>query len=524
MGYHRHFSTRQTPQSQPIPGSTQVANSAGGYSWAVDQWKQLDRFLILGAEGGTYYITEQKLTIENANAVLACIKSDGARAVARIVEISDAGRAPKNNPALFALAMASALGDRKTRSLAYESLPKVVRIGTHLFQFLTYRQAFGGWSAGLRRAVSRWYNDRNADSLAYQMVKYRQRDGWEHRDVLRLSHPKPATDTHNALYRWATKDEAAGVPRLVEGFLLAEKAENEKAIINLITDYKLTWEMVPTQYLGSARVWDALLPNLPLTATIRNLGRMTTNGLLAPMSDAVRAVVAKVTDQDYITKSRIHPLNVLVALRTYTKGSGFRGSLAWKPVGQITDALDEAFYLSFGNVTPTGKRLMLGIDVSGSMTSLINNLPITCREAAAAMAMVTARTERDYVFLGFAHKLVQLNITPRQRLDDVIRTVYRSDFGGTDCALPMLAALEIKMPIDGFLVYTDNETWFGRIHPTQALNEYRNKMNIPARLAVVAMTANRFSIADPNDAGMLDVAGFDTATPQVISDFVAGNI
>jgi 60 kDa SS-A/Ro ribonucleoprotein len=29
----------------------------------------------------------------------------------------------------------------------------------------------------------------------------------------------------------------------------------------------------------------------------------------------------------------------------------------------------------------------------------------------------------------------------------------------------------------------------------------------------------RFSIADPNDAGMLDVVGFDTAIPSVISDF-----
>ena len=33
--------------------------------------------------------------------------------------------------------------------------------------------------------------------------------------------------------------------------------------------------------------------------------------------------------------------------------------------------------------------------------------------------------------------------------------------------------------------------------------------------------ANGFTIADPNDAGMLDVVGFDTATPQVISDFAA---
>src|SRR5581483_7315445 len=107
----KYFSTKKTSQSQPIPGTDQVRNSAGGYAWAVDDWKRLDRFLILGSEGGSYYASEQKLTVENAEAVRRCIAADGARVVARIVEISDAGRAPKNDPALFALAMAAGLGD-----------------------------------------------------------------------------------------------------------------------------------------------------------------------------------------------------------------------------------------------------------------------------------------------------------------------------------------------------------------------------------------------------------------------------
>jgi 60 kDa SS-A/Ro ribonucleoprotein len=41
---------------------------------------------------------------------------------------------------------------------------------------------------------------------------------------------------------------------------------------------------------------------------------------------------------------------------------------------------------------------------------------------------------------------------------------------------------------------------------------------------VVGMVANRFSIADPSDAGMLDVLGFDTATPDVIGAFARGEI
>jgi 60 kDa SS-A/Ro ribonucleoprotein len=46
-------------------------------------------------------------------------------------------------------------------------------------------------------------------------------------------------------------------------------------------------------------------------------------------------------------------------------------------------------------------------------------------------------------------------------------------------------------------------------------------MGIPAKLAVIGMMANKFSIADPKDRGMLDVVGFDTAVPSVLADFAA---
>jgi 60 kDa SS-A/Ro ribonucleoprotein len=122
--------------------------------------------------------------------------------------------------------------------------------------------------------------------------------------------------------------------------------------------------------------------------------------------------------------------------------------------------------------------------------------------------------------MGFSHKLVKVDISPRQRLDDAVKTVAAIPMGGTDCALPMVWALENKVKADAFIVYTDSETWFGKIHPVEALRQYRDKMGIAAKLIVVGMVSNGFTVADPDDGGMLDVVGFDTATPSVISDFV----
>ena len=126
------------PQKAPIPGSGQVANSAGGFAWSVDDWTRLRRFLILGSEGGSYYASEWKLTRENAQAVERCVREDGKRAVEEIVRVSREGRAPKNDPALFALAMAAGVGDEVTRKAALAALSQVARTGTHLFQFASF--------------------------------------------------------------------------------------------------------------------------------------------------------------------------------------------------------------------------------------------------------------------------------------------------------------------------------------------------------------------------------------------------
>lgn len=510
--------------------------------------------------------------------------------------------------------MAAGMGDVPTRQAALAALPKVARIGTHLFTFLDAVQNFRGWGRSLRRAVGQWYNGKDPDALAYQLLKYRQRNGWSHRDALRLASPKPATPAHGALYRWVVANgdltareiarqerpdgpmvtksydaiDRAHLPALVHlldevhGRLLAlQQAEAaycqaqsnsalqlhlsdllsfkqqqilgiknaadrlqeaqqtihaaKSLLLNSINQAEkvevktkrtanqamptLSWEMLPTEMLGDPRVWEALLPQLPMTALLRNLARMTANGVIAPASAAARLVTERLTDETRLRQARIHPIAILGALMTYRQGHGMRGSLTWNPVAEIIDALDAAFYLAFGNVPVTNQRWLLALDVSGSMDEPeIAGMPgLTPRIASAAMSLVTARVEPHHTITAFSHNMVPVTLSPRQRLDDVIAHLDKIPMGRTDCALPMRWALERKVSVDTFVVYTDSETRIGGIHPVQALADYRQKMGIPAKLVVVGMVANQFSIADPEDAGMLDVVGFDTATPCHLS-------
>lgn len=533
MRPYRELDALTLPPSSPAPGGRGGLTGAGGLVSLVDDWTRLDRFLVLGSEGGTYRASERALTRDNAEAALRCIRDDGPRAVARIARMSRAGRAPKCDPALLALAMALGLGDATTKAAAGAALPEVCRTATHLFHLAAYAEQFRGWGRALRGAVRRWYAQ-PAESLAYQLVKYQRRDGWSHRDLLRLAHPRPPTDAHAILYHWATRgwgwvgDEPHPVPsaRIVWAFERAKRATSREEIVRLIRDEGLPRECVPNRWLGDAAVWEALLDGMPIRARIRNLATMTRVGLLTPGSGATERIAGALGDAERLRRARVHPLDVLIAQTTYARGHGIRGGGTWSPVPRVRDALDAAFYASFGTVQPAGKRTLLALDVSGSMSAgaVAGVRGLTPRVASAAMAMVTASTEPDHEILAFSHRLVPAPVAPGDPLESVVASVEAMEAGGTDCALPMLWAIEQRVPVDTFVVYTDGEAGHGDTHPAQALRRYREATGIAARLVVVGLVSNGFTFADPDDAGMLDVVGFDSAAPALINDFSAGRL
>lgn len=580
--YAQHVpNKRQTPQTQPIPGreSEMKTNHAGGASFVLTIWDRLVRFLILGSEGNTYYATEQKMTLDNLDGLKACIKADGVRTVGQIVAIDAGNRAPKMSTILFALAVCHVHGDDATKAAVRVAIPKVIRIGTHLFMYLDNLKALGSMlSRSKRTALSALLNGWKPADLAYQMAKYQNREGWTWRDALRVIHPKPKGVYQRALFRLAIKGDVKeltaaqvkALPSVTKAVLkikesaaksvkLAEMTKgvkpvarcggkttllkgvmSESALCKLIEKERLSHEMIPSE-LQTPAVIEALTKHMPATALLRQLARLGSKGLLDPLSDSAKRIAERLSDAEWLRKSRVHPIQVLSALTVYRGGVGIRGSLTWTPNPLIVNRLEKAFYAAFHNVEPTGKRFLVGLDVSGSMgTGEIAGVPrLTPCMGAACMSMVLARTEGDEnVFIhgfsgGYSHDWYQsprdpiggfksLGITSLDTLASAMAKAHDNNFGRTDCSIPMRYAMENRINVDVFVVITDNESYAGPIHPSQALNEYRRKFNPDARLVVIGMTATEFTVADPNDKGSLNVAGFDSAAPAIIAEFVRG--
>jgi hypothetical protein len=297
----------------------------------------------------------------------------------------------------------------------------------------------------------------------------------------------------------------------------------------LIRSGRLVREHVPTTLFGSKEIWLTLLETMPLEALLRNLGKLTQIGVAA---EKHREIVARLTNQAEVLKARIHPIKALIASKVYTNGCGDSGSLTWTPNTYISVALTDLFRISYGVVTPTGKRIMLGIDVSGSMSSqVLGSKVLTCRDASIAMALLYLETEKNVSALAFSNTLTDLlapssrnRLTRGMTLQQALSATHGMNFSSTDCVLPIQHAIKHNILIDAFIILTDNETYAPNEHPQNALVRYRELTGIQAKLIVLGMTGNCFTIVDPTDRNTLNLAGFDTSTPEIASMFMRGEI
>jgi len=538
----RHV-TRDIPQTEK-ENPLQIANSAGGFSFEVDKWKRLERFLILGSEGGTYYIGEKDLTKENLDNLRNLTQEDGKEVVALAANVSTFGRSYKNNAAIFVLAFVMTHGSDEVKSFARGMVDQIVRTSTHLFTFEKFLKALApgtGLGTSRNRAIAAWYEGKTTEQLAYQAVKYRQREGWTHRDSMRQSRPKGIDP---ALGNWIlgkNDGQAFDVPQIVQAFEIAQKVGNVKELLNTLEVYtNLPWEALPTQFLKNAEVWKKLFYNGQLNgqALVRNITRLARLGAFEDLVFA-HDYAAKLTDTEMILKTKLHPINYLNAVTVHVEGQvqrrgdgggyGYYGhggrNRDWTTSSIIVDALNAGFHLAFVNAVPSNKRTLLALDVSGSMSSAMAlGLDLTAAQVTGAMATTIAKVEPYHRIMGFASEFRDLGISANMSLSEVTKRVQDMNFGTTDCALPMTWAMQNKYEYDTFIVMTDNETYRGSVHPHMALQKYRQATGINAKLIVVGVAANDFTIADPSDAGMLDVVGADSNLPKLITEFSKGNL
>lgn len=537
----RHASTT-TPQYQVLKGraAEMKRNAEGGFVFSTDDETTLRRFLVLGTTAGTYYASSEQLSADALEVVDRMLVQDAKRVVDIIVEVSLSGAPLKQSPCIFALARACSFvsGDPKRdcdngdpvtvgRAYALAKAPVVLRTFQHVFEFLDYttRQRGKGGS-GLKTMLGRILTQGEVRDLEYQALKYRDREGFTPRDLLRLAHAKPGSTERDNLMGWIAKAESekgraavASSARLAAFEELRAGVSVERAA-QLITDQRLTHEFVPNELLGHQEIWAALLPNLPLTALTRNLRKMTQVGLLKDgKSEAVKLVRDKLTNVEALRRARLHPLRIMGARAAYSTGTSRYGHGSdFIPSSAVLSVLDDALELSWRAVEPLNKRTVIGVDKSGSMSQQSPMAGLSAFHACLALATWYKRTEVECHVILFDHSPELLNVSNKVTWSEMMRMSNPS--GSTDTSAPLRWITANKIDPELIVTMTDNETWAGKTHYVEELGRIRQRVSHPVANVIAAVTATSSTVADPNDPHHLEVVGFDPTVPEAIAAHV----
>ncbi len=515
-----------TPQTQSIPGreAEMIQGRSGGFIFDAGIWQMLRRCLLIGTAKSTYYAGKQELTDDFVSVLREAIALDPARVAQEILYASD-GRAINNSAPIFALVLLS-MGDSPAAKKAFtEIFSQVVRTGSHFYEWLNYTKSLRGFGKIVREAGKSWLSREDVKGLAYQLLKYQQRLDFSHRDALRLFHVKPPTEDHQQLFEWVIKgweELPAQIPNeaLAQIWWYEWLKRNPNQVHEAIAKGRLTHEMAAPVGQMDKQAWELLFLEMPITAMLRNLGSLTELGVLQVANtrrnlDRVEAIL---NNKEHLRKGRIHPIDVLKALKTYQSGGKLgRSQKTWTPVPRIVDILEKALEMSFDVVEPTGKVFMHAVDVSGSMSgAVVQSAGLSCCEIATTMALATAKAEKNYMIRGFATDFRDLGITRKDSFSSAVAKASNQNFGGTDAPVAYDWMIKNKFKADVICFWTDSESWAGYKHPSQALAKYREKVNPNIKAVYVTLAPYQITLVDPKDPLSWDLGGFDPGIPRII--------
>lgn len=526
------YTNLMNPSTAPVTQKVdpkQIENSAGGWVFAPDKWAKLDRFLILGSDSSSFYASARELTFQNMDNLNQCLQEDGPRTVRRIVEIRSQGRAPKVDPSIAAIVWALKHGDQATRRLACDMFSSVVITGSDLLMAMDMLKGFRLGSSRLsRRAIEQWYTKKLPKDVAYQVIKYRSRNNKDHKYCWSYAHGKHPEGELGSITRrfktgWddvLTAQDSDNIPQVIKDFVRMKSLINEPdKIAEIISSNRsITWEMVPTEVSNNLAVQWALLRQMPINAMIRNLAKYTASGLFGSNREAVNHVVSRLTDVEAISRSRIHPLKIYVAIRQYATGHGNKGSLTWTPLDRIVDALEKAFSIAMTKnvLGDPNREFLVAVDTSGSMHARTSVAEVTAREIATVMSYIILNQYPNSKGVAFADN-VHSN-APRalgRSLSDYVRDFNGLPSGGTDCSSVIYYARTQGLKPDGIVCLTDSETWKGG-HWHVWLNDLRRTNKKRIKSILCPLVANRHSINNPDDADSMEIVGFDASIMDTI--------
>jgi 60 kDa SS-A/Ro ribonucleoprotein len=485
-------------------------NQAGGAAYALSPEHALAQLAVTGTLHATYYSTAEAQLDTVREVADRCAPEFVAKAA---VFARERGHM-KDMPAALCAMLSKA--DPALLDRVFE---RVIDNGRMLRTFVQLVRSgqFGRKSlgSGPRRLVRRWLEARSDEQVFRAAVGNDPSLG----DVLKLVHPRPATDARRALYGYllGKPHDAAALPELVRSYeawkLGAGQGDVPDVDFRLLTSLPLTKE----QWATVARRGGWHMVRMNLNTFLRH-GAFEVPGL-------AEEVAARLADAREVRRSKVFPYQLLAA---------FLNVDASVPA-VVKDALQAAMEVATENVPSIGGKVYVCPDVSGSMSSAAvtgdrgsATSVVRAIDVAALVAAAVLRTNRGSEVLPFDTKVhASHDVNPRDSVMTNAAKLRRFGGGGTAVSVALAELNRRKATGELVLYVSDNESWVDsrRAGATETLREWETfrKRNPRAKLVCVDVAPST-TVQAPDRDDVLNVGGFSDQVFTTVADFVNGRL
>lgn len=509
-------------------------NEARGPAYALPPKHALAQLAATGCLNGAFY-AEPEEQLATLRALVAQVGDN--TYLAKLAVYSCERAFMKDMPALLLMVLASR--DTKLMQQVFDRVVDNGRVLRTLFQMVRSGQFDKrSLSGSLQRAFQRWLNGASVEKLLSASIGHDP----SLRDVLRLARPTPVDNARRALFGWlADKDvskwapaTAVDLPEPVRALIAFRQAETADAQVQILSRLHARWDLLADTARGTA-AWAAIARNMGPQALRMNLNTLARHKVFRD-DRMIEDVARRIADAGEIRRSRQFPYQYLSAYLHVSDDVPQK----------IKAALHEAAEIACGNVPELPGPVVIGLDVSGSMTSPVTGArgrgatsKMRCVDVAALFAAAILRRNPDSVLIPFDTQAYYPSVDPHDSILSLAKRLAKYGGGGTDCSLPLVKANSDyrERKFAGCVLISDTESWVYRRRPywaghngsTGVMTEWRTFVKNQVRLQGAAETGPRLVCIDlqpytttqaPDRSDILNIGGFSDAVFEVVAAFL----
>lgn len=527
----------KSSRGRQLPAAN-TRNEAGGSAYVLDAKQELAQYVMTGCANGTYYASAQ----EQLDKVLKLCSEVSDTFIAQLAVYARKQGYMKDMPALLC-AVLTTRDARVFDWVAHDVIDSVKMLRN--FVQIMRSGIVGRKSLGTRpkRFIQEWLFRQSDEALFRGSVGQNPSLA----DILKMVHPKPATDSRAALYAYLIGKECdtSQLPELVREYeafkaqltndVVNSTCSDDRPIFTVLSKLlKKTPDLgqqpevpnVPFQMLTSLPLsssdWVAIACNAGWQMTRMNLNTFARHGVFK-VSQMKQMIATRLADRKKVSRARVFPYQLLASYMAAGKDIPYA----------VKEALQDAMEFAVKNVPSVDGQVYICPDSSGSMNSPVTGYrkgstsSVNCVQVAALVAAVFLRQNRSARVLPFHDRVISVDLNARDSIMTNATKLSSLGWGGTNCSAPLAELNREKAQGDLVIFVSDNESWVDHEHGrgTAMMREWNifKQRNPKARLVCIDIQPYGTTQAAERE-DILNIGGFSDQVFQIIADFANGSL